>query len=174
MFYNTVTTINDKCLRASQPYQDLARTWLGPGSVVMSDTKYKTMNITDTSSRPDLLSEMWCQNRSPIRWSRETFDSELTLGCPGTSGCRNMGVRAVRAALLAGSQGCWPPERVDHSDLENRSQGPSPFHACTHTHPPMHTLFLDQSASQSRTPHPSTHTDAHRRALLTACTPEWI
>lgn len=56
---------------------------------------------------------------------------------------------------LLGSRESWPRVQCVTGKSILRSFSPP------HTHTPIHTLFLDQSASQSRTPHPSTHTDTH-------------
>lgn len=100
---------------------------------------------------------MWCQNRNPIRWSRETFGSELTLGYPGTQGCRNMGVRAVR-------RGCRAAEKIN-------LKAPHTTTTTTHTFIPWYTLYFWTNLFPVLYSSPL---KAHTRTLLVACTPEWI
>lgn len=102
---------------------------------------------------------MWCQSCSPIRWSGETFDSELTWGRPGTQGCWNMGVRAVSEALMAVSQGCWPQRELTTASWKIDLRIPLPS-THTHTSPNTTSIFgpICFPVPHSSPQHSQTHT----------------
>lgn len=64
--HNTTQT-NEEYESIFRPYVDLT------GSAVMSDTKYKTMNVTDTCSRSDMLSKNVVSKPQPYKMIRRNI-----------------------------------------------------------------------------------------------------
>lgn len=66
----------------SQSHKMIRNIWAFGGFSSDVWTKQSMIIISDTCSSNDLFSEMLRQNHRPIRWSGETFDSELIHGRP--------------------------------------------------------------------------------------------